>query len=134
MSSLMLALLTPTEGREAEFNRWYDEVHAAEALSTPGLRSITRYRLSGSVLFPGTAISPRYLTLYEVEGDTDDDFERVAVHLREVFLGGNETEGRHISDIRFTDLIDMSDVLAGFAVEVTPRRTKEEVLAGSAGE
>jgi hypothetical protein len=57
MPTLMLAMLTPAEGREADFNRWYDEVHAAEALSTPGLASITRYKMSDLVLFPGTEIS-----------------------------------------------------------------------------
>jgi hypothetical protein len=128
MPSLMLAMLSPTEGREEEFNRWYDEVHAAEALATPGLTSMTRYRMSPTQMFPGTEISTTYLTVYEVEGDRPEDHERVAERLREVFLGGNDTEGRHISDVRFTDLIDMSDVKAGFAVEVAASRTADEVL------
>jgi hypothetical protein len=133
MPSLMLAMLSPVAGREDEFNRWYDEVHAAEALATRGLVSITRYRMGSTQMFPGTEITTRYLTLYEVAGESEEDFARVAVALRETFLGGDVVEGRHISDIRFTDLIDMSDVKAGFAVEVTPRRSESEVLAGAGG-
>jgi hypothetical protein len=132
MPTLMLAMLTPAEGREAEFNRWYDEVHAAEALSTPGLHSITRYKMSDLVLFPGTEISTQYLTIYELEDDRSETVERVATSLREVFLGGSDTDGRHISEIRFTDLIDMSDVAAGFAIEVSARRTQSDVLGATA--
>jgi hypothetical protein len=128
----MLAMLSPAAGREDEFNKWYDEVHAAEALATPGLVSITRYRMGDTQVFPGCEISTSYLTIYEVDGQDDEDFDRVAQSLREVFLGGNETDGRHISDIRFTDLIDMSDVRAGFAIEVAPRRSKDEVLGAGA--
>lgn len=134
MSTLMLAMLTPASGREDEFNRWYDETHAGEALATPGLASITRYKFADLVLFPGTEISTRYLTIYELDDDRPETIDRVAASLRDVFLGGQNTEGRHISDIRFTDLIDMTDVAAGFATEVTPRRTTAEVLgAGAAG-
>lgn len=132
MPTLMIAMLTPTEGREAEFNRWYDDVHAAEALATPGLASITRYKMADAVLFPGTELSTSYLTVYELDDDSAGTIETVATSLRDVFLGGNDTDGRHISEIRFTDLIDMTDVAAGFATEVAARRTKAEVLGAAA--
>jgi hypothetical protein len=128
MPSLMLAMLSPVPGREEEFNTWYDDVHAAEALATPGLISITRYRMGSTQIFPGCEIDTSYLTIYEVDGDTEEDFERVATSLRTFFLGGDSTDGRHISEIMFTDLIDMTAVHAGFAVEVSPRRTEESLL------
>lgn len=128
MTTLMLAMLTPAPGREEEFNRWYDETHAAEALATPGLASIARYKMAEVLLFPGIEFSSPYLTIYELDDERPETMQSVAASLREVFLGGEDTEGRHISEVRFTDLIDMNDLAAGFAVEVAARRTKSEVL------
>ena len=134
MSAILLAMLTPAPGRESEFNRWYDETHAVEALATPGLASIARYKMADVLLFPGIEFSAPYITLYELADDRPETMQSVAASLREVFLGGDDTTGRHISEVQFTDLIDMTNLSAGFAVEVAARRTKAEVLrlAGSA--
>lgn len=135
MSAILLAILTPAPGRESEFNRWYDDTHAVEALATPGLASIVRYRMADVPLFPGIELPAPYITLYELDDDRPETMQSVAARLREVFLGGDDTDGRHISEVHFTDLIDMTNLSAGFAVEVAGRRTKAEVLgvAGAAG-
>jgi len=135
MSAILLAILTPAPGRESEFNRWYDDTHAVEALATPGLASIARYRMADVPLFPGIELTAPYITLYELDDDRQETMQSVAASLREVFLGGDDTDGRHISEVHFTDLIDMTNLSACFAVEVAGRRTKAEVLgvAGAAG-
>jgi len=33
----------PVEGKEDEFNEWYDNVHVPELLAVPGMVSATRY-------------------------------------------------------------------------------------------
>lgn len=37
-------LTNPTEGREQEFNRWYDEVHVPDVLKVPGFTSAKRFK------------------------------------------------------------------------------------------
>ena len=36
----LLALSNPVEGREAEFNQWFDTVHIPEVLRVPGFASV----------------------------------------------------------------------------------------------
>lgn len=70
-SSTFVAFSRPVEGREAEFDRWYDEVHLPEVLEVPGI-------LNGQKLLLGPDQMPAQYTpacefpqvaLYEVEGD-----------------------------------------------------------------
>ena len=44
---LLIALNGPTdgEGDDAEYNRWYDEVHAADLMSITGAKSVRRFRV-----------------------------------------------------------------------------------------
>jgi hypothetical protein len=53
---------------EAEWNRWYDEVHVPELLSVPGFHSATRFQERGA--------PRRYLALYEVDGPEVFETER----------------------------------------------------------
>ena len=39
----LLALSNPVEGREAEFNQWFDTVHIPEVLRVPGFASVQRF-------------------------------------------------------------------------------------------
>lgn len=64
-----IVFTNPVEGREGEFNRWYDEVHLPEVLAVPGFLSATRY----AVTQPGGDIpSHRYVAIYEMEADDPD--------------------------------------------------------------
>jgi hypothetical protein len=57
---------TPAEGKEEEFNRWYDEVHVPEVLMVPGFTGASRL-----VFTPTDHAEPRhrYLALYQIESD-----------------------------------------------------------------
>jgi hypothetical protein len=59
---------SPAEGRDAEWNSWYDEVHIPEILSgVPGFQAATRYKRP-----PGSELGPDdggYCTVYEIESD-----------------------------------------------------------------
>lgn len=67
---LFFVFSNPTEGQEAEFNRWYDEQHLADVINVPGFVWAERYRLADtqSALNP-QAPSHRYLALYAIETD-----------------------------------------------------------------
>jgi hypothetical protein len=63
----------PIEGREQEYNEWYQNVHLPDLLSVPGYISAQRFRLSrthtvlnGEVPFP-------YLAIYNIETDDIDE-------------------------------------------------------------
>ncbi len=57
--SLMLVRVDISPEVEAEWNKWYDEVHLPDILRVPGFISGRRYRTVES--------SPKYMALYELE-------------------------------------------------------------------
>src|SRR5262245_2531204 len=71
--TLYLVLSNPVEGRDREFNEWYDSVHLREVLATPGMVSAQRYMLREAEInrAAGVPSTHRYLLVYEVEGDVD---------------------------------------------------------------
>lgn len=56
----------PVEGRDADYNRWYDDVHLGEVTSLPGFTGAKRFRL-----LPQGDSPPkhRYMAIYEIESD-----------------------------------------------------------------
>jgi hypothetical protein len=54
------------DGRDAEYNKWYDDVHFDEICSIPGVTSGRRFESTPiGIGQPGL----RYLSIYEVEAD-----------------------------------------------------------------
>jgi hypothetical protein len=53
-------------GREADYNDWYDKTHIPDLLAIPGVASAQRYAAS-----PTSLNSPpsAYLAIYEIEAD-----------------------------------------------------------------
>jgi hypothetical protein len=59
-------MTNPVEGKEQEFNDWYDNQHIRDVLAVPGIVSAQRLKAADSQL--GNRSSPyRYLAVYEVE-------------------------------------------------------------------
>lgn len=69
-----------TPGREAEFNRWYDEVHIADLLRVPGIAGARRAELTEAQLTMDTGdpepcgperigARHRFLAVYDIEAD-----------------------------------------------------------------
>jgi len=65
---MCIALTNPVEGREQEFNEWYDNQHIPDVLSVPGCVSAQRFKLS-DVQLPNRPSPYRYLAVYEFESD-----------------------------------------------------------------
>ena len=61
---LMVEANCTDEGRDSEFNRWYDEVHVPDVLSASGFKSAARYSIKDAVKDKG-----KYLAVYEIETD-----------------------------------------------------------------
>jgi hypothetical protein len=63
----MIALTNPVEGREEEYNDWYQNVHLPEIVSYKGMVSARRYKVAAPLQAP---VSYGYLAIYDI--DTDD--------------------------------------------------------------
>ena len=63
---LVLILSEPVEGREDEFNDYYENLHLREVLETTQLKTAQRFKL---VEQTGGACPLPYLALYETEAD-----------------------------------------------------------------
>lgn len=66
----MLVLTSAVEGREDEFNEWYQSRHLPDVTVVPGFRSAQRFTLA-KVLSAGADAKP-YLSIYEIETDDLD--------------------------------------------------------------
>jgi hypothetical protein len=99
----------PTEGREDEFNDWYDNTHLGDVLKVEGFVAAQRFKLAETD--PPQDFSHCYLGLYEVESD---DLGKVAQALSEV--GGSGA-------MFISESLDRTDAIARYFTPITDRRT-----------
>ena len=93
MRGIMVAFVSPVEGREEEFNKWYEETHLPDALEVDGVLSATRLEFTDVALLPGVRFDQfRYMTVYELDIADEDGFELIAKRLRQHFFGGANAE------------------------------------------
>ena len=74
----MIVLSNPVEGREVEYNHWYQYTHLADIVSLPGFVSAQRYQLAQNMMVDAEAY--RYMAIYEIE---TDDLQRTLAGLVE---------------------------------------------------
>lgn len=77
--SLLLVLSNAADGRDDEFNAWYDSTHIPELLTVPGVVGAERYTLAS---VEGPEPAHRYLAVYRLDGDPAEvlaEFRRRAV-------------------------------------------------------
>ena len=60
----------PAAGREAEYNDWYDRQHLPDVARVPGVVSAQRF--DAVEMEPGPDESPRFLAIYEIDGDAGE--------------------------------------------------------------
>ena len=66
---LLLVLTNPVDGREDDYNDWYENVHLDEVLQTEGIEAAQRYELTATV---GSDSDHRYLAVYEVDAESTE--------------------------------------------------------------
>ena len=71
MATHRLVVFTePKRGQEAEYNRWYEEVHLREVLEVEGFVAAQRFELASAQISDDAGSAPgRYLAIYEIEAD-----------------------------------------------------------------
>ena len=62
----MLVLSRPVEGREDDYNDWYQNTHLDQIVSLPGFVSAQRFKIA--VNMRGAEAWP-YMAIYEIEAD-----------------------------------------------------------------
>ncbi len=63
---VMVVQSSAKEGRDDEYNEWYDTIHAREICSVPGILTCRRLKATPiAIPTPGAA----YISLYEIETD-----------------------------------------------------------------
>jgi hypothetical protein len=67
---LILAFTDPVEGREDDYNAFYNETHTPEVVRSNGIVRGQRYVLSYGGMHEGPP--HRYLAIYEIEADLDE--------------------------------------------------------------
>lgn len=70
-NAVLLAYVRPTSRTdEAEFNRWYDEVHIPQLIDrVPGVHAARRFQFADDQFDGTTPPAHGYLTLYEIDPD-----------------------------------------------------------------
>lgn len=89
----------PTEGKEDEYNDWYQNQHLREVCETPGFVAAQRFRLSHDLAGDGSAYP--YCALYDIEAD----------HWSQPFAALQESAGEG-GGMFLSDAIDLSTVQA----------------------
>ena len=104
-----LVFTNARDGRDDEFNKWYDETHLGEVIDVPGFTGAERYAVRPQ---PGEeAPAHKYLAIYDMQ--TDDVASTLAGLMRRGSQGG----------FKMTDALD--DGARTQLVEViTPHRSR----------
>lgn len=94
MHYTFVAFTNSVDGREDEFNRWYDQQHVPDVLDVPGFVSAQRFVCADSQL---GSVAHKYMTIYEIE--TENLEETLAA------FGARAQEGK----IVMTDAVDRAN-------------------------
>lgn len=76
-SGAMVVFSNPTEGREDDYNDWYDNIHLPEVCALDGVVGASRYALAAD----DPNATHRYLAIYELDQDGDTVMANLAAGL-----------------------------------------------------
>lgn len=107
---VLLVMSSPLDSAsEAEFNEWYDRVHAPEIIDRGAAVSFRRFKSTGIPLKAGIAEpGPQYACIYEIEAETVEDVEAIARRLEET---KDQSQG-------VSPAMDLTSIRAAFLVPV----------------
>jgi hypothetical protein len=89
----LIVYTSPAEGREDDYNAWYDDIHLAEFCALPGVINGRRFKVAAA----DAAAKPVYAAVYELSAHPDS-----------VFAAMNE--GIKDGTVRMSDAIDVTSL------------------------
>ncbi len=110
---ISIALTNAAEGREDEYNEWYEQQHVFDVLQVPGIQSAQRFRISDQ---SRQKLGYRYMAVYEVETDNIENIHRAIAE-----RAGTDAMPR-------SDAIGADRMFLDYEV-ISPRITAEEAAA-----
>jgi hypothetical protein len=72
----LIVYTSPVEGRDDEYNKWYDEVHVKEFAALPGVISGKRFEVAGGKPSP-------YAAIYELSGTPEEVFAAMNASIKD---------------------------------------------------
>jgi hypothetical protein len=72
----LIVYTSPVEGKEDEYNKWYDEVHVKEFAALPGVISGKRFKVAGDKPSP-------YAAIYELSGTPEEVFAAMNASIKD---------------------------------------------------
>ena len=91
----MLVFTNAVEGRDDDFNRWYDETHLVEVCALPEFVGARRFRLADAQLFGEQQF--RYLAIYEYAGSAQDAVDALMAATSTFDMGDSmDTTAQHV--------------------------------------
>jgi hypothetical protein len=106
-----VVLTNAVDGKDEEFNEWYNNRHLPDILATEGFVAAQRFRLTE--MEPEQDFAHRYLALYEVE---TDDLDKTNQAMMEAASNG----GMFISPA-----LNLENAVAKYFTPITDRVTAE---------
>ncbi len=97
----LLVFTNPVEGRDDEYNDWYDNQHVPDTMTFDGWKSAQRFKTGPRYL--GRDAPARYVAIYEIEADSIEEVLRAS------------DEGT--ADTFITDALDLE---SAWAIPLTP--------------
>ena len=110
-----IVFTNPVEGKESEYNDWYNRQHIPDVLNVPGFVSGQRFRLADAQMSRDDNRTHKYLAVYEIE--TDD----LAGTLKELRARGGTAE------IVLSDAIDTKNVATYVFTPIAEKVVAREV-------
>jgi hypothetical protein len=110
-----VVLTNPTPGKDAEYNRWYNEQHIPDVLQAQGFVCAQRFRLADTQMAGDNNKPYKYLALYEIE--TDD----LQASLNDL------ASRRDTPEMIMSDAIDLKNVGAFIFTPVTEKVVARDV-------
>ena len=113
----MLVYTNALEGKDEEFNRWYDNIHIPEVLQLTKAVAAQRFRLSEAQ--PGDPGPHRFLAIYEFEVDSKEAYDSLMATTDKMDLG-NSLDAPSAKVVFYDDLGDRVSASAFQQAAATP--------------
>jgi hypothetical protein len=107
----MLVMSDPVEGREVQYNTWYEDVHLPQLLALDGIKSARRLRRARTL---GERDAYAYLAIYEIE---TEDIDSVLENLVNTATAGQ---------FSMSDAIDSENTYAAVYEDLGPQEKENE--------
>jgi hypothetical protein len=87
----MMVYTNALDGKDDEFNHWYDTIHLPEVIDFTKAVAAQRFQLSDAQ--PGDPGGHRYLAIYEFEVDSQEAYDSLTASTDKMDLGSSLDSG-----------------------------------------